>query len=87
MPEPELYVIYTGNQKDIPPVISLSEEFFDGGDTAVDVKVSVIRESVSSSVIFPFLIIFSAVSMEIFCVVFFVAFSVASLAASFALLM
>ena len=56
MPEPELYVIYTGNQKDIPPVISLSEEFFDGGDTAVDVKVSVIRESDSDSIINQYII-------------------------------
>ena len=56
MPEPELYVIYTGNQKDIPPVISLSEEFFDGGDTAVDVKVRVIRESDSDSIINQYII-------------------------------
>ena len=56
MPKPELYVIYTGNQKDIPPVISLSEEFFDGSDTAVDVKVSVIRESDSDSIINQYII-------------------------------
>ena len=56
MPKPELYVIYTGNQKDIPPVISLSEEFFDGGDTAVDVKVRVIRESDSDGIINQYII-------------------------------
>ena len=56
MPEPELYVIYTGNQKDIPPVISLSEEFFDGSDTAVDVKIRVIRESDSDSIINQYII-------------------------------
>ena len=56
MPKPELYVIYTGNQKGIPPVISLSEEFFDGSDTAVDVKVRVIRESDSDSIINQYII-------------------------------
>lgn len=45
MPKPELYVIYTGDRKNIPDTISLSKEFFDGVDAAVDVKVKVICES------------------------------------------
>lgn len=51
MPKPELYVIYTGNQKNIPDVISLSKEFFDGADIAVDVKVKVICESDTDNII------------------------------------
>ena len=51
MPIPELYVIYTGNRKNIPDVISLSEEFFDGADIAVDVRVKVICESDTDNII------------------------------------
>lgn len=51
MPKPELYVIYTGNQKNIPDVISLSKDFFDGADIAVDVKVKVICESDTDNII------------------------------------
>ena len=56
MPKPELYVIYTGDQKNIPPVISLSKEFFDGDDTAVDVKVRVICENDTDSIINQYII-------------------------------
>lgn len=52
MPKPELYVIYTGDRKNIPDTISLSKEFFDGVDTAVDVKVKVICESDTDSILF-----------------------------------
>ena len=56
MPIPELYVIYTGDQKNIPDTISLSEEFFDGADTAVDVRVKVICESDTDSIINQYII-------------------------------
>ena len=51
MPIPELYVIYTGDRKNVPDVISLSKEFFDGADIAVDVKVKVICESDTDNII------------------------------------
>ena len=51
MPIPELYVIYTSDRKNIPDVISLSKEFFDGADIAVDVKVKVICESDADNII------------------------------------
>ena len=51
MPIPELYVIYTGDRKNIPDVISLSKEFFDGADIAVDVKVKVICASDTDNII------------------------------------
>lgn len=41
-PEPELYVIFTGERKNIPDRISLSEEFFGGKKTAVDAEVKVL---------------------------------------------
>ena len=56
MPKPELYVIYTGDRKSIPDTISLSKEFFDGVDTAVDVKVKVICESDTDSIINQYII-------------------------------
>ena len=56
MPKPELYVVYTGDQKNIPDTISLSKEFFDGVDTAVDVTVKVICESDTDSIINQYII-------------------------------
>lgn len=42
LPKPELYVIYTGERAAKPEVISLAEEFFQGEDCAVEVKVKMI---------------------------------------------
>jgi hypothetical protein len=42
LPKPELYVIYTGNRQEKPSEITLSKEFFDGQDLAVDIKVKVL---------------------------------------------
>ena len=42
LPEPELYVIYTGNKKDRPDVLKFSDKFFGGKKTAVDVSVKVL---------------------------------------------
>lgn len=45
MPKPEIYVIFTGNKGQKPDKISLSEEFFEGADTDIEVKAKVIYES------------------------------------------
>ena len=50
MPKPEFYVIYTGNKKNIPDRISLSEEFFDGSDV-MDVKIRVISDRNNGDII------------------------------------
>ena len=42
MPEPELYVIYTGERSEHPEYITLSEEFFGGKSTALDVRVKML---------------------------------------------
>ncbi len=64
MPTPELYVVYVGNQKNIPDTISLAKEFFGGADdVAIDVKVKVICESDTDSIINQY-IIFSKVYDE-----------------------
>ena len=39
LPRPELYVIYTGDHRDRPEYITLSEEFFGGAETSVEIKV------------------------------------------------
>ena len=51
LPKPELYVIYVGDERDKPEEISLAKEFFEGEDTAIDVKVKVICESDSNDII------------------------------------
>ena len=48
IPEPELYVIYTGERQERPTEISLSKEFFDGKECAVDVKVKMIYDGTVS---------------------------------------
>lgn len=60
MPKPELYV---GKYKNILDKISLSKEFFGGADIAIDVKVKVISESDTDSII-NYYIIFSKVYDE-----------------------
>ena len=39
VPKPELYVIYIGDEKDIQDAISLAEEFFDGDNAFLDLKI------------------------------------------------
>ena len=48
IPEPELYVIYTGERQGYPAEISLSKEFFGGKVCAVDVKVKMIYDGTVS---------------------------------------
>jgi hypothetical protein len=56
MPKPELYVIYTGDRKGKPDVISLSEEFFGGADVDVEIKAKVIYESNTDDIINQYII-------------------------------
>lgn len=51
MPKPELYVIYTGNRKTRPEEISLKEEFFDGKDICIDVKVKMVYDGRDGDII------------------------------------
>lgn len=51
IPKPELYVIFTGERTEKPEYISLSEEFFDGQDCAVDAKVKIIYSSEEGDII------------------------------------
>lgn len=58
IPKPEIYMIYTGDRKNIPDTISLSEEFIDGTRTAIDAQVKVLcctkktRKILSGSILF-----------------------------------
>ena len=51
IPRPELYVIYTGEKKIDQKVISLSEEFFSGQQTDLDVKVHVLTDGKEGDII------------------------------------
>lgn len=63
MPTPELYVIFTGERKNIPDTISLSKEFFGGAKIAVDVEVKVLYQENEKDIIGQY-IIFSKVYNE-----------------------
>lgn len=63
MPKPELYVIFTGDRKDIPDTISLSKEFFGGVKVAIDAEVKVLYQENEEDIIGQY-IIFSKVYNE-----------------------
>lgn len=63
MPRPELYVIFTGERKHVPDVISLREEFFGGAETAIDAEVKVLYQENEGDIIGQY-IIFSKVYNE-----------------------
>ena len=60
MPRPELYVIFTGDRKDVPDSMSLSAEFFGGAEAAVNAEVKVIHRNDEKDIIGQY-IIFSKV--------------------------
>ena len=51
LPKPEFYVIYTGERKDGPEWLSLSEEFFPEEEPFLDVKVKVIYDGAHGDII------------------------------------
>ena len=51
LPKPELYVIFTGERKDRPDVITLKDEFFGGQEAAVDAKVKIIYDGQPGDII------------------------------------
>lgn len=63
VPEPELYVIFTGERKDKPEYISLSEEFFQGKECSIEVKAKVLYGNKDNSIISQY-IAFSKVYTE-----------------------
>jgi hypothetical protein len=56
IPKPELYVIYTGNRGRKPDIISLSDEFFDGEDSSLEITAKVIYESDTDDIINQYII-------------------------------
>lgn len=63
MPKPELYMIFTGDRKNIPDTMSLSKEFFDGVEIAIDAEVKVLYQENENDIIGQY-IIFSKVYNE-----------------------
>lgn len=51
MPVPEIYVIYTGDRKERPDEISLSQEFFSGQECSIEVKVKMIYDGKEGDII------------------------------------
>lgn len=50
-PEPEFYVLYTGDQKERPKELKLSEGFFEGRIGALEVKVKMVYEGNEGDII------------------------------------
>ena len=60
LPKPELYVIFTGDKKNIPDTISLKRDFFHGANTAIDAEIKVLYQENENNIIGQY-IIFSKV--------------------------
>ncbi|MCX4308258.1 MAG: hypothetical protein OSJ69_21000 [Acetatifactor sp.] len=56
MPKPELYVIFTGERKAIPDTITLSKDFFDGAEIAVDAEIKVLYQENAEDIIGQYII-------------------------------
>lgn len=56
MPKPELYMIYTGERKNIPDVITLSEEFFAGENISLEAAVKVLHQEDDTNIIGQYII-------------------------------
>ena len=54
IPRPEFYMIYTGEKEIERDVISLSEEYFGGGHTDLDVRVHVLTDGKEGDIIFQY---------------------------------
>ena len=63
MPKPELYLIYTGDRKNVPVCISLSKDFFSGAKISIDVEMKVLHRENEKDIIGQY-IIFSRVYTE-----------------------
>jgi len=63
IPKPELYVIFTGDRANVPEYLSLTEEFFDGQECAIEAKVKVISHGNEDDIIGQY-IIFAKVYTE-----------------------
>ena len=63
MPVPEIYVIYTGDRKTRPSEISLAQEFFEGKESYIDVKVKMLYDGREGDIINQY-VIFTKVCNE-----------------------
>ncbi|WP_304975255.1 hypothetical protein [uncultured Acetatifactor sp.] len=63
IPIPEIYVIFTGDRKDRPSEVSLVQEFFEGRESCIDVKVKMIYDGEEGDIINQY-VIFTKVCNE-----------------------
>ena len=56
IPVPEIYVIYTGDRKTRPSEVSLVQEFFEGKQSCIDVKVKMIYDGEEGDIINQYII-------------------------------
>ncbi len=63
IPVPEVYVIYTGDRKTRPSEVSLAQEFFEGKQGCIDVKVKMIYDGEDGDIINQY-VIFTKVCNE-----------------------
>ena len=56
VPKPEIYMIFTGEKKNIPDIISLREDFFGGEKISLDVEVKVLYQENEKDIIGQYII-------------------------------
>ena len=51
LPKPELYVIFTGDRKNVPDVISMADAYFGGEQASIDITARVIHDPNSNGIL------------------------------------
>ena len=64
LPEPELFVIYTGDNRNVPEVLSLADTFFKGKNV-IDLKVKVITDGKKDDIIFQYIAFTKVINQQI----------------------
>ena len=64
LPEPELFVIYTGSNRNVPEKLSLSDTFF-GGKKVIDINVKVITDGKKGDIIYQYVTFTKVVNEQI----------------------
>ncbi len=66
LPKPEAYVVYTGDRKSCPKVLSLNKLFWDGDeDYAVDVRVKVLRDGKDGDILNQYVLFTKALAEQV----------------------
>ena len=65
LPVPELYVVYTGNRKNCPEIISLRDDIFRSAGSDIEVRAKVLRSSIPGDILDQYITFTKILDMQI----------------------